>query len=282
MITGNTINQNNFGVAVSGHNNIISENIVNENEYGGIRLSWGNNITIINNQINKNSKYSGGPEHYKGLILDGYFQYAFVNITIFGNVIVDSLIQCLYAKDIVIQKNTISQINYIEYETGMAIQYCENIIFTENVFKSTPFGVGYSHDVRISKNTLINSFTNLYDSYNTTIEKNILSSNTNLKLTRSSNNTITSNTIDAEQALYGIELREESNYNTITGNTITYDEKGGCVKQDDSCIGNIIENNTCTQRIIPGFDILTLLFIFCISTIGLIVIFKKKMLVKKI
>jgi parallel beta-helix repeat protein len=182
---------------------------------------------------------------------------------------------CEEVSDIVFKQNLVSwnsQRNVYTYK-------CHNLTFVENTFESHGNEMNQCSNISILANTFKDALIFVHHSNYNLIQGNTMSE-AGIYLSDSSYNMITSNTISVDMKLYGISLELGSNNNTITGNTITY-EQGGCFYEDTSCTGNIIENNSCTQRIISGFEIIVLFSIICITSVGLIVIYKKKLMFKK-
>ncbi|TFG18040.1 MAG: hypothetical protein EU531_01545 [Promethearchaeota archaeon] len=264
IISGNTINANYCGLWNSGNNNLIIDNVINQNEIFGISSAYYNN-SIIRNQINEN-------------IEDGLILQELNNNTISDNTISHNGkfgIHCESSTDVLFKHNFISRNEH----QNLIITSCHNLTILGNTIEYQSCEVNLCSNISILANTFKDALLYLHHSNYNLIQGNTMSEN-RVSLSDSSYNIIKSNIISVDMKLYGIYLSTYSNNNTITGNTITY-EQGGCISEDESCTGNTIENNSCTQRIISGFEIIVLFSSICITSVGLIFVCKKKFMFKK-
>ncbi len=204
-------------------------------------------ITISNNTVMYN---------YRGLwVLDTHNSEIKDNIICFNNY---SGISVDDSTKILISNNNVSSNGHVEDWCGItlaATSYCD---VSENI-------VDNNGETGIS----------LTSCDHNNVTNNIVDHNGDegISLTGSDYNNITDNTIRNNDAT-GIDL-EASDYNRIIGNILRGNRK--CIEVDENCIGNIIENNDCGKKGIPGFNIYLVSGLFGVILIVLIRrIFKKR------
>lgn len=229
------------------------------------------------------------------------------NSTIIGNSISRSGsdgIEFTNCTNIIIRDNVIASSG----RYGLKTSVCSNISVVDNVISGNGLAIGlYTSDNNNLTENYINSYDvgidlinskNNYVSFNTiltTYDSMELIDRVGIALLSDSNyNNITENTIsgDFEAGIWcrkshynsitqnkikhatewGLGLYQ-SNYNNVTRNILT--DNKVCIEEDE-CIGNIIEDNTCRTEGIPGYSIVFLIgSLSIISTIILFLNLKK-------
>lgn len=113
-------------------------------------------------------------------------------------------------------------------QAGIVLLNCSNVNLSTNIVSNNMFGVF------------------LYDSNFNHLTNNTINSNAfGLYFDTSSNNTISNNSINTNWG--GLSLIDRSNFNLIAGNTFLYNSEG--IIEDDSCVGNVFEDNIIVNRV---------------------------------
>ena len=154
-------------------------------------------------------------------------------------------------------------------DSGIRLYFVTNGQLIDNDCSSAQDGIHLSHSDNntISGNTVNNNYYNgiwLSYSNNNTISGNTANNNyeNGLHIIWSNYNNISGNTIKSNE--YGMVL-VVSNYNTITDNKLIGNKY--CILED-TCEGNIFENNDCVRKPeVPGYNIFFLLSILSIVSI---------------
>ncbi|UCD01221.1 MAG: right-handed parallel beta-helix repeat-containing protein [Promethearchaeota archaeon] len=259
VISGNTIDNNSLnGILLEDecNNNTIMGNTIKSNDNNGISLDNNcYNNTIIGNNIYNNSNF--------GLYLDDHCERNEIsgNNQIWNNSNGIFLYTCDHTiinnNDIYNNSGYIAWMQYNNYTT-----FCNNNIYENDLYMyiHSCYFSNYSDNIiinnadhglyllscennTISGNTITNNEKNgiyLRNSINHTITGNIIKYNDEKGIyVENSNNTSLTGNIITDNGENGIYLLT-SNYNNITGNyLICYLE---CILED-TCVGNIIENN---------------------------------------
>jgi len=239
-ISDNNLNSNKYGISLENcHGNIISFNNISDNEINaGFRMSYSNNNIISNNVISSN--YYGGINAYNSnnnLITGNNI----TNNTNNGGIILG------------LSSNNIISGNFIGYNhfTGISISGGGHNTISNNEIIFNEWGIVISsNNNTVDNNTVSNNDygINLQQSasYNTINNNNISYSN-NVAVgiwLYSDGNTVSGNIITSSDI--GVQIAD-SDDNTISGNIITNDREGLHIASDSSnniILANIIRNNT--------------------------------------
>ncbi|MFX1374350.1 MAG: nitrous oxide reductase family maturation protein NosD [Promethearchaeota archaeon] len=276
-ISGTTANNNRRnGIFIEyGDKNIIFDNTVNDNQNNGICTSQCFGNLILENSVTNNADH-------------GIYLYQCLNSTVKGNTVSHHQIvicdpYCGYTVDqygILIESSqycNITENDSSENEIGISLKYASyNYLIRNHPDADLAHGIWlyYSDNNLILENIVENivpfQSIDLHESNNNTIKKNELKNGgTGIELFSGYDNQIVDNDID--MSAVGISLRRSS-YNSIINNTI----KAGwaCFDEDDDCIGNIYEGNTCEEGFyrpfIPGFNLMLVMLIFFVISIILL------------
>ncbi len=198
-------------------NGTISGNTANNNFVGIYLLYDCDNNTISGNTANNNNW---------GIIFTAMHAGTCDNNTLSGNTASNNDydgISLSFSKDNIISGNTANENN----EVGISLySECNDNKFSGNVVSDTLIGiylVDFCDNNTISGNLVSDTLIGIY------LELNC------------DNNTIESNTINTNDL--GVRL-DQSDYNNISDNILT--DNGWCIYEFE-CIGNIIENNYCSN-----------------------------------
>lgn len=215
-ITGNTINDSPSGISISGNNNVISNNTINNVLGTGMDCNGAHN-TLSNNTIG-NAMYG---------IYSVSSSYSDVTF------------------------NTIHNTNY----DGMNILSNYNSIFINNTISETR-GMTFrtASNETVANNTVSNSSDDFLFSqvYNSSISNNIAttSQNTGFLLESSNNNTLANNTATASKDK-GFEL-DSSNNNTLFNNTACFEKNGFWL---NNASNNVLANNTACNNSVSDLSV---------------------------
>jgi parallel beta-helix repeat protein len=276
----NTIIKENdgIGIAVNGYNNIITNNTIVNNTYGGIDLCFSGN-TVSDNTIMYNK--------IDGVSISCVYGYTSSGNTITGNLISnnDNAGISLWTEitDTTIIHNTILNNTYdgiyLEKSSGNTISdnkvlnntrhgvylydfSTDNVITDNRISNNGDDGIHLhksSDHNTISSNTILNNGDDgiyLEGSNGNTItsENTLANNNFGISLSASSSNTISDNMI-VSNTNDGIYLSKSSNDNTISGNTISNNGDDGIALSTSS--GNTITNNNILNNNDDGIDLST-------------------------
>lgn len=248
-ILNNLISSSSIGLLLgAGNYYLIQGNTLIKNFYKGLYVVTGHNNIILNNNCSNNGdglRISGNSE----LILKENIvnNNSYLGISLFD------------INNSIISKNTVKHngIMGINFISGNNCQVYENIISLNGRYGFRLGGV-----------------------YNCHFHSNIVNDNQDFGfyLRNCDKNIIETNLINNNYC--GINLTINSDYNIIIGNSL----KGNsvCYYQDDTCVGNVFENNIC-QGVNSNFSIIgstNLLIVFGIMTIIYLILKKKKKLIK--
>lgn len=233
-----------LGISVfySNYNKLIN-NTIEHNKKNGIYFYQSSHNTLVNNTINHNED--------AGICL-----LASYNNTVIQNIAQDNRYGIYLGGS---QNNTVTNnnANYNHYY-GIFLDSASNNTLINNTF--------YHNDVGICLDR------SNYNKILTNIANN--NSGSGISLIRSSHNTLSNNTANYNH-YYGISLASYSNYNRISLNLLHGNLE--CVREDQYCTGNILENNDCPINGpgIPGF-VWSFILLGLVLIIPLLIISKQK------
>jgi len=281
-LTGFTIIDGEVGIELDdSSNNIITNNIISNNECDGIWLGGSSNNIIMHSTISNNECYGIGLCDSSNNIItnntisnnewDGIWLWGSSNNQITNNTFIKDGISVSYSYQNTIEGNTVNgkPLVYLEGETNVEIEdagqvilvNCSNIEVKNLKLSNTDVGIELwnSKNCRIESNVISKNDDGieLWYSSNNIITNNTISNNewNGIELDDSSNNIIANNSI-SNNKWYGIELWDSSR-NTITNNIISNNGWIGMIgiRLDDSSNGNIIFlNSFVNNRMCNAWD----------------------------
>ena len=246
-ILNNFISSSSYGLSLgAGNYYLIQGNTLIKNRYNGLYVVDGHDNIILNNNCSNNGnglRISGNSE----LILKENIvnNNRFIGINLFD------------ISDSIISKNTVehNELMGIQFTSGTNCKVYENIVSLNG---GNGFSLGGVHNCHFHSN--IANDNEDFGFYLSNCDKNIIETNL-----------INNN-------YCGINFTLNSDYNIIIRNSLKANSV--CYYQDDTCVGNVFENNIC-QGVNSNFSIIgttSILIAFSIMTTIYLILKKKKRL----
>ncbi len=226
-ITGNAIFNNRYGVLVSGYSsNQIQSNVLNSNRYYGIYLSQTSGNTVSGNTISN----SGVSMWYSS------------NNTISGNTVSDNGIYVWYSPNNTLTGNTITTQNRGLWVDGYQDDHFNNAIDPSNTVNGKPVYYYYNIHSQTIRD-LDASHLTVACSSDVTITENSISGGDGIRLTSTSDSTVSANTVNSN-VWYGMYL-DKAYRNEFTDNTISNNDAGVYVDQssENEFTDNLVSSN---------------------------------------